>query len=89
MFSDDVFIYVYDFLPSRKNTEKRNEIHLHTDEANAFKYLTKNLPIDTAINKAGTPKAIEKQSFSPKHLTSSLRIGVSTVEMSDPELMLK
>lgn len=54
----------------------------------------KNFPMrkmttEIAMRAAGTPKASGKQSVTPKHSTSSLRIGVTEVEMKDPRLMAK
>lgn len=45
--------------------------------------------IDTIIKAPGTPNANEKQSKSPKQCTSSLRIGVKVVEISEPALIEK
>ena len=48
-----------------------------------------NITIETAINIAGNPKPNGKQSSIPMHFTSSLRIGVTSVEMKDPKLIGK
>ena len=55
--------------------------------------LYKNFPptktkMEVAINIAGTPKAKEKQSFSPKQCCS-LKIGVTVVEIREPALIAK
>lgn len=72
-------------------------IHLHT-LTNIFPaggtILYKNFPkmkiiIETIIRIAGTPKASGKQSTIPKQLISSLKIGVTEVEMREPALTAK
>lgn len=47
------------------------------------------IKIEAIMSIAGTPKASGKQSFIPKQLTSSRRIGVTDVETNDPELTAK
>ncbi len=53
------------------------------------KQTTAHLPTATIMSKAGTPKANGKQEFEPKQWTSSRRMGVTKVEISDPALMAK
>ena len=44
---------------------------------------------DTAIKAAGKPNPRGKQSFIPKHFTSSRKIGVTEEDTNDPKLMEK
>lgn len=56
--------------------------------ANKSKWVSA-LPIETTIKMPGTPKANEKQPSSSKQLMSLRKIGVTNVEMSEPELIEK
>lgn len=47
------------------------------------------MTIESAIKIAGTPNAKGKQSSIPRHGMSSLKIGVTKVEMNAPRLMEK
>ena len=47
------------------------------------------IKIETTIRTAGTPNARGKQSIIPKHVMSSLKIGVTDVEISEPALTAK